>query len=76
MHYLTNSYYITISSKIVVRKSLPLNKNRLWSNLAAGRPGRVGPYACGRWPCFFTTDYLRGLRSSSSPVCDTVPRES
>lgn len=48
MHYLTNSYYITSSSKIVVRKSLPLNKNRLWSNLAAGRLAGSAPTHAAR----------------------------
>ena len=38
MYYLANSYYSTGSLKIVVRKVLPLAKNRLWSNFAAGRP--------------------------------------
>ena len=36
-----------------IRKDLPLYQNRLWSNLTAGRPVRVGPYAQGRWPCIF-----------------------
>ena len=31
----------------VIRKGLPLYQNRLWSNLTAGRPVRVGPYAQG-----------------------------
>ena len=37
-----------------VRKDLPLHPNGLWSNLAAGRPDRAGPYAYGRWPRILT----------------------